>query len=64
MNWWGSSKPRAPRLVVGPNAVVGGAIRIDRDDVLVYVHDTAKIASIQGATAKRYSGEQPPARDE
>lgn len=63
MNWsW--SKPRPPRLVIGPNAVVRGEIRIDRDDVVVFVHDSAKIASIRGATAQKYSGDKPPARED
>ena len=62
MSWsWG--KQREPRLIVGPNAVVGGEIRIDRDDVKVYVHDSAKIGALKGATAKRYSGDKAPVED-
>jgi hypothetical protein len=63
ISWSWGKQQRNPRLVVGPNAVVGGAIRIDRDDVDVFVHDTAKIGSLKGATAKRYSGTEPPAQE-
>ena len=60
---WGSKQQRTPHLIVGPNAVVSGEIRIDRDDVRVYVHETAKIGALKGATAKRYSGDKAPVED-
>ena len=54
---WG--KQRIPRIVIGPNAVVDGALVFERD-VVLYVHDTARIGSVRGATAKRYSTATPP----
>ena len=54
---WG--KPRIPRIVIGPNAVVDGPLVFERD-VVLYVHDSARIGSVRGATAKRYSTATPP----
>ena len=54
---WG--KQRIPRIVIGPNAVVDGALVFERD-VLLYVHDTARIGSVRGATPKSYNTATPP----
>ena len=54
---WG--KPRIPRIVIGPNAVVDGALVFDRD-VVLYVHNTARIGSVRGATPTSYSTATPP----
>ena len=54
---WG--KQRIPRIVIGPNAVVDGPLVFERD-VVLYVHDSARIGSVRGATAKRYSTATPP----
>ena len=51
---------RDPRVVIGPNAQVDGAMVFERP-VTLYVHDTAKIGTVTGATARRYSGATPPA---
>ena len=50
---------RDPRIVIGPNAQVDGAMVFERP-VTLYVHDSAKIGAVTGATAKRYSGATPP----
>ena len=52
-------KPRIPRIVIGPNAVVDGALVFERD-VVLYVHDSARIGSVRGATPTRYSTATPP----
>ena len=54
---WG--KQRIPRIVIGPNAVVDGALLFERD-VVLYVHDTARIGSVRGATPKSYNTATPP----
>ena len=54
---WG--KQRIPRIVIGPNAVVDGALVFERD-VVLYVHDTARIGSVRGATPKSYNTATPP----
>lgn len=46
---WG----RPPRIVIGPNAVVEGALVFERP-VNLYVHRTAKIGPVTGATAKTF----------
>jgi len=56
-NWANNSRP--PRIVIGPNAVVDGELRFERE-VELFVHDTAKIGPVTGATAQRYSGNAPP----
>lgn len=55
-----SFRKRDPRIVIGPNAQVDGALVFERP-VTLYVHDSAKIGAVTGATAKRFSGATPPA---
>lgn len=61
-NWMpiniGKRKP--PRIIIGPNAVVEGALVFERE-VKLYVHQSARVGSITGATAVRYSGDRAPA---
>jgi CRISPR/Cas system CMR-associated protein Cmr3 (group 5 of RAMP superfamily) len=56
---WG--KPRNPRIVIGPNAVVEGELRFERE-VELYVHTTAKIGKVVGATVHTFT-DTVPARD-
>jgi DUF4097 and DUF4098 domain-containing protein YvlB len=55
-----SMNNRDPRVVIGPNAVVDGPLVFERK-VTLYVHSTAKIGAVTGATAVRYSTALPPA---
>lgn len=55
---WFSSKSRPPRVVIGPNAVVEGVLDFRRE-VELYVHDSAKVGQIKGATAQKFSGATP-----
>jgi cytoskeletal protein CcmA (bactofilin family) len=57
---WGRVK--TPRIVIGPNARVDGELRFDRT-VELFVHPTATIGRVTGATAQSYSGALPPRRD-
>jgi hypothetical protein len=52
---------RDPRIVIGPDSQVDGALVFERP-VTLFVHDSAKIGSVTGATARRYSGATPPAK--
>lgn len=54
---WG--KQRIPRIVIGPGAVVDGALVFERD-VVLYVHSTARIGSVRGATPTSYNTATPP----
>jgi DUF4097 and DUF4098 domain-containing protein YvlB len=56
-HWWSDSDK--PRVVVGPGAVVEGAMTFDRA-VRLYISDTATIGQVTGATAVKFSGDQPP----
>jgi hypothetical protein len=56
-HWWSDSDK--PRIVVGPGAVVEGAMTFDRA-VRLYVSDTATIGQVTGATAVKFTGDQPP----
>jgi DUF4097 and DUF4098 domain-containing protein YvlB len=51
---------RPPRVVIGPDAEVGGTLTFERE-VRLYVHDRARIGTITGATPQRFSGDEPPA---
>lgn len=61
-NWMPISigKRKPPRIIVGPDAVVEGPLVFERE-VKLYVHDSARIGSVTGATAVRYSGARAPA---
>jgi len=59
-NW--SGKSRIPRIVIGPNAVVDGELRFERQ-VELFVHPTAKIGAVTGATAQAYTDTLPPRAD-
>ena len=58
---WGfrMGRPKVPRIVIGPNAVVEGRLVFERE-VTLYVHQSARIGSVSGATARRYSSATPP----
>jgi hypothetical protein len=55
---WGSHKPKVPRIVIGPNAIVDGELRFERD-VELFVHTTAKVGKVIGATAVPYTDTLP-----
>ncbi|MEO6364493.1 MAG: hypothetical protein ABIO38_00355 [Luteimonas sp.] len=61
-NWMPVSigKRKPPRVVIGVNAVVEGPMVFERE-VKLYVHQTARIGSVTGATAVRYSSDRAPA---
>ena len=54
-NWLGIhvGKPRPPRVIIGPDAVVDGPLVFERE-VKLYVHSTARTGPISGATAIRF----------
>lgn len=53
------AKQKIPRIVIGPNAVVEGPLVFERE-VKLYVHASARIGSLRGATAVRFDGATPP----
>jgi len=52
---------RDPRIVIGPDAQVDGALVFERP-VQLFVHERAKIGTVTGATVRRFSGAVPPAQ--
>ncbi len=50
---------RKPRIIVGPDAVVEGELVFERE-VTLYVHQTARIGKVTGATAIPFSGARAP----
>ena len=52
-------KPKIPRIIIGPSAVVEGPLVFDRE-VKLYVHSSARIGSLTGAIAVRFEGATPP----
>lgn len=52
-------KRRPPRIIIGPDAVVDGSLVFERE-VKLYVHKSAKIGSVSGATAVAYDGDRAP----
>jgi hypothetical protein len=57
---WGHK--RIPRIVIGPNAEVQGELRFDRE-VELFVHPTARIGHVTGATAQTWTTTLPARRD-
>jgi predicted acyltransferase (DUF342 family) len=55
---WSWGKPRNPRIVIGPRAVVQGTLDFRRE-VELHVSNSAKVGEIKGAKAQPFSGEQP-----
>jgi hypothetical protein len=51
---------KPPRIVIGPNAEVNGPLVFERP-VVLYVHTSAKIGPVTGATAKAFSTDTAPA---
>ncbi|MFN9738484.1 MAG: hypothetical protein ACK59R_08015 [Pseudomonadota bacterium] len=56
---WSWGKQRPPRIVIGPDSEVGGELVFERE-VELYVHASAKVGPISGATPVRYEGANPP----
>ena len=54
-NWNGGT----PRVVIGAGAVVQGTLKFERE-VKLYVSDRATIGPVEGATAVKFSGDNPP----
>jgi cytoskeletal protein CcmA (bactofilin family) len=57
-SWFSWGEPKKPRIVIGRNAVVEGELVFKRE-VELYVHQSAQVGSIDGATAVRFSGDRP-----
>lgn len=58
---WGIrlGKPKVPRVVIGPGAVVEGPLVFERE-VTLLVHQSARIGAVSGATARRFDSPTPP----
>lgn len=47
-----------PRIVIGPDSEVRGKLRFERD-VELFVHESARIGPVSGATAVSFAGDEP-----
>lgn len=56
---WSMKLRRDPRIIIGPNAVVEGPLVFERP-VTLYVHTSARIGAVTGATAKPFSTDTAP----
>jgi len=56
---WSMNKRKPPRIVIGPNARVDGALIFERE-VVLYVHTSAKVGSVRGATPIPFSTDRAP----
>jgi formylmethanofuran dehydrogenase subunit C len=52
-------KHQPPRIIIGANASVDGPLVFERE-VKLFVHDSARIGRVTGATAIHYSGDRAP----
>lgn len=60
--WVTLSARKDPRVIIGANAVVEGPLLFERK-VQLYVHESARIGTVTGAQAQRYSGAKPALKD-
>ncbi|NLW97731.1 hypothetical protein [Luteimonas wenzhouensis] len=58
-NWFPVQIKRRPKVIIGPDAVVEGPLRFERE-VNLYVHETARTGPVTGATPVSYSGARAP----
>ena len=58
--FFNTDNKKPPRIVIGPNAEVNGPLVFERP-VTLYVHTSAKIGPVTGATAKPFSTDTAPA---
>ena len=59
-NWsWGGNKPKIPRVVIGNGSVVNGPMTFERE-VELFVHTSAKVGEITGATPTPFTESLPP----
>lgn len=60
-NWIGfrMGKQKIPRIVISPDAIVEGPLVFERE-VKLYVHSSARIGSVSGATTVRFDSATPP----
>ena len=56
---WSIKPRRDPRIIIGPNAVDEGPLVFERP-VTLYVHTSARIGAVTGATAKPFSTDTAP----
>jgi DUF4097 and DUF4098 domain-containing protein YvlB len=49
-----------PQITIGADSRVGGPLTFERE-VRLFIHDSAEVGEIVGATPEYYSGDQPPA---
>jgi hypothetical protein len=56
---WSIKPRRDPRIIIGPDAVVEGPLVFERP-VTLYVHTSAKVGPVTGATAKPFSTDTAP----
>jgi len=57
--WWSWSSEKLPRVVIGRDARVSGPMVFKRE-VRLFVHATASIGDVRGATAVRFEGDDAP----
>ncbi|WP_334178642.1 hypothetical protein [Pseudoxanthomonas sp.] len=57
--FFNTDSKKVPRIVIGPNAEVNGPLVFERP-VVLYVHTSAKIGPVTGATAKPFSTDTAP----
>ncbi|HEU0152704.1 MAG TPA: hypothetical protein VFQ84_05095 [Arenimonas sp.] len=60
-SWFNSGDKRVPRIVIGADSVVGGSLVFEHE-VELFVHPTAKIGPVTGATPRAFT-DTLPARD-
>ena len=61
--WVSFGQPKIPRVIIGPGARVDGPLNFERT-VELYVHGTARIGTVTGATPIRFDTPTPPEKKE
>jgi DUF4097 and DUF4098 domain-containing protein YvlB len=55
---WGR-KPKPPVVIIGAGSEVRGRVIIENPDTQLYIHETARVGAVEGATAQRFQAAAP-----
>ena len=59
-NWNWGKQPKPPVVIVGEGSEVRGKLLIENDRTRLFVHENARIGTVEGVQATRYSGAEAP----
>jgi len=59
-NWGWGNKSKPPVVVIGAGSEIGGRILVENEKTKLYVHEGARVGSVEGVQAIRFAGANAP----